>query len=210
MRGRFITFEGVDGAGKSSHLAPFVARVREAGHEVVLSREPGGTALAESLREILLAQAMPELTELLLMFAARADHLHAVIEPALARGAWVVCDRFTDSTLAYQGSGRGMDITFIELLAARVHGHHNPDRTYLFDLDAASAQARRAQARTADRFEQEALDFFDRVRAGYHAIARREPQRFCVVDAAQSFDQVEANVVADFQHWYQSLPEAGR
>lgn len=213
MSGRFITFEGVDGAGKSSHLDWFAAELSRAGHEVLVTREPGGTALAESLRALLLNESMPDVAELLLMFAARADHVDRVIAPELARGTWVVCDRFTDSTLAYQGAGRGMDRDFITLLAKRVHPHCNPDRTYLFDLDPDTARSRRSTGREADRFEQEANPFFDRVRAGYAALAASDPVRFCKIDSSLTIVQIRQALAIDLARWLgeaQSAPPVSR
>lgn len=197
MKGRFISFEGIDGAGKSTHLDWYAERLREAGREVVLTREPGGTELAESLRAILLGQAMDARTELLLVFAARQDHLERRIRPALASGAWVVCDRFTDSTLAYQGAGRQGPLEEIRRLADWIHGELWPDRTYLFDLPAEEAWRRRAQARPADRFEAEGVDFFERVRAGYQAQASADPGRFLVIDASQAIDRIRSILASD-------------
>lgn len=197
MRGRFISFEGIDGAGKSTHLDWYAEQLRQAGREVLLTREPGGTELAEALRALLLGQAMDALTELLLMFAARRDHLERRIRPALASGTWVVCDRFTDSTLAYQGAGRQGPEERIRALAGWVHPDLWPDRTYLFDLPADEALRRRAKARAADRFEAEDLAFFERVRAGYRAQARAEPDRFLVIDASQEIDRIRSVLAAD-------------
>lgn len=187
-RGRFITFEGIDGAGKSTHVEWYAARLREAGLTVQVTREPGGTALGEQLRDITLNQPMASLTELLLVFAARAEHLEQRIRPALARGEWVVCDRFTDSTFAYQGAGRQMGGERVAQLEQLVHGDLQPDRTFLFDLDATEAARRRAAARAADRFEAEDLGFFGRVREAYLERARRAPERFLVIDASRSAD----------------------
>lgn len=192
--GRFITFEGIDGAGKSTHLAATVARLRERGLEVVETREPGGTALAERLRGLLLHEAMSLQTELLLMFAARQDHLDHLIRPALARGAWVVCDRFTDSTYAYQGAGRQMGAEVVARLEALVHPDLQPDQTFYFDLPPALAAARRAQARAADRFEAEDLAFFERVRGGYLQRAQADPRRFVIIDAAAPIEVVATAV----------------
>lgn len=192
--GRFITFEGIDGAGKSTHLAATVARLRARGLEVVETREPGGTALAERLRGLLLHEAMSLQTELLLMFAARQDHLDHLIRPALARGAWVVCDRFTDSTYAYQGAGRQMGAEVVARLEALVHPDLQPDQTFYFDLPPALAAARRAQARAADRFEAEDLAFFERVRGGYLQRAQADPRRFVIIDAAAPIEVVATAV----------------
>ena len=194
--GRFVTFEGIDGAGKSTHLDAAAARRRARGAEVVQTREPGGTVLAERLRELLLGSAMDGLTEALLVFAARRDHLRQVIEPALARGAVVLCDRFTDATFAYQGAGRGMDDGVLAVLEAWVQQGRQPDLTLWFDLPAEEAARRRAAARAADRFEQEDLAFFARVRSGYAARCAAAPQRFRRVDAAQPREAVWAEVEA--------------
>lgn len=190
MSGQLVTFEGIDGAGKSTHVAWYAQRLRELGHEVVLTREPGGTALAERLRELLLGEPMSVDTETLLMFAARNEHLEGLIRPALARGAWVVCDRFTDSTYAYQGGGRGVPFERIEGLEAWVHGGLQPRRTYLFDLPAELAAQRRAAARDADRFEAEDLAFFGRVRQAYLARQARNPARILAIDARCGIEEI--------------------
>lgn len=182
--GRFITFEGIDGAGKSTHIEAVAQHLREAGTTVVLTREPGGTPLAERLREMLLHESMDVLTEALLVFAGRCDHIVQVIAPALAAGHTVLCDRFTDATFAYQGGGRGARIDVLAQLEKLVQGELQPDLTIWFDLPAALAAQRRAQARAADRFEQQDLDFFERVRGGYAARAEAMPQRFARIDAS--------------------------
>jgi dTMP kinase len=181
--GRFISFEGIDGAGKSTHIEALAEHLRERGATVLLTREPGGTALAEHLRELLLHQAMDPLTEALLMFAARRDHLQQHIRPALQRGETVLCDRFTDATMAYQGHGRGFDLQVLAQLESWVQGGLQPDLTLWFDVDPAVAAQRRATARTADRFEQQDLAFFDRVRQGYRARMAQAPTRFVRIDA---------------------------
>jgi dTMP kinase len=197
--GRFITLEGIEGAGKST-VAKFVsAWLGGHGIAVRLTREPGGTPLAERIRQIVLergAEALAPVTETLLMFAARAQHVQNVIGPALARGEWVVCDRFTDATRAYQGSGRGVDAALIEALAGTVHPGLEPDCTLLLDLPVAAGLAR-ARARTssgADRFEAETTAFFEKVRAGYLALARANPHRFRIIDATLPLDAVERRV----------------
>jgi len=158
---RFITLEGIDGAGKSTHVESLAGFLRAQGESVVVSREPGGSELAERIRELLLYREMGSLTELLLVFAARNDHLERLIKPALADGLWVICDRFTDATWAYQGAGRGMDGSTIAWLEAQVHADLQPTRTYWFDLDPLEAAKRRASNREAgDRFEAEDLEFF--------------------------------------------------
>ena len=196
-RGRFITFEGIDGAGKSTHLEWMAGALRARGLEVVVSREPGGTPLAERLRDLLLGVPMSIDTETLLMFAARQAHLDESIRPALARGAWVVCDRFTDSTFAYQGGGRGVPFERIEALERWVHGELQPDRTYLFDLPATVAAERRAAARAADRFEAEDLAFFERVRAAYLRRREAQPGRFVLVDAQQPISDIRVLLEKD-------------
>ena len=194
--GRFITFEGIDGAGKSSHIEAAAEALRAQGRSVCCTREPGGTALAEALRELFLSREMDALTEALLVFAARRDHLRCVIEPALAQGQVVLCDRFTDATMAYQGFGRGFDLNVLAQLEAWVQAGRQPDRTLWFDVPAAVAAARRAAARAPDRLEREDLAFFDRVRAGYAARAEAAPQRFVTIDATASMDAVRARVLA--------------
>ena len=194
MTARFITFEGIDGAGKSTHITAVAERLRCAGTNVVSTREPGGTPLAERLRELVLHEPMDTLTECLLVFAARRDHLQRVIEPALARGDTVLCDRFTDATFAYQGGGGGAEVhTLLQLEAwvqATRDGVRQPDLTIWFDLPPALAAQRRAQARAADRFEQQDVDYFDRVRAAYAARAAAAPERFARIDAALDRDAV--------------------
>lgn len=190
MAGRFITLEGIDGAGKSTHLEALAQRWSAAGHEVVVTREPGGTTLAEALRELLLHRAMDGLTESLLVFAARRDHLTTTILPALERGAIVLCDRFTDASFAYQGGGRGFDLGVLSALEAWVQQGRQPDLTLWFDLPAAQAAARRAAARTPDRFEQQDEAFFERVRAGYAARAEAQPDRIVRLDASGTRDEV--------------------
>jgi len=194
MSARFITFEGIDGAGKSTHITAVAERLRCAGTNVVSTREPGGTPLAERLRELVLHEPMDTLTECLLVFAARRDHLQRVIEPALARGDTVLCDRFTDATFAYQGGGGGAEVhTLLQLEAwvqAMRDGVRQPDLTIWFDLPPALAAQRRAQARAADRFEQQDVDYFGRVRAAYAARAAAAPERFARIDAALDRDAV--------------------
>ena len=191
VRGKFITLEGVDGAGKSTHLDWIAGRLEAAGKKVVVTREPGGTPLGEELRELLLAQPMHLETETLLMFAARREHLDQLILPALAAGNWVLSDRFTDATFAYQGGGRGLDLGRIESLENWVHQGLQPDLTLVFDLSVEEAKRRRMAATAApDRFEQENLDFFARVRAVYLARAARYPQRIRLIDASQTMVEI--------------------
>ena len=194
--GRFITFEGIDGAGKSSHLDRTVAWLRERGHDVLVTREPGGTPLAETLRELVLHTAMDPLTEALLVFSARRDHLVQCIEPALSAGRTVVCDRFTDASFAYQGAGRGFDLTVLQQLEQWVQQGRQPDLTVWFDLPAALAAERRAAARAPDRFESQDQAFFERVREGYAARAASAPGRFRPVDAQGERDAVWSRVEA--------------
>jgi dTMP kinase len=195
--GRFITLEGIDGAGKSSHIDALAGWLRGRGHEVVLTREPGGTPLAEALRSLFLAQPMDALTEALLVFAARRDHLQQVIEPALARGATVLCDRFTDATFAYQGAGRGFDTAVLAQLEAWVQQGRQPDLTLWFDVPADVAAQRRAAARAADRLEAEDTAFFQRVAQGY--AQRAQAPRFARVDGSLALPEVWAQVLAAVQ-----------
>jgi dTMP kinase len=183
MRGRFITFEGIDGAGKSSHIEAVARWLQDQGRQVLLTREPGGTPLAESLRELVLHQSMDPMTEALLVFAARRDHLHTRILPALAEGQDVLCDRFTDATFAYQGAGRGFDLAVLQTLESWVQEGLQPDLTLCFDLPAEVAAQRRSAVRAPDRFEAQDLAFFARVRAGYLQRSKAHPQRFVVMDA---------------------------
>jgi dTMP kinase len=192
--GKFITLEGVDGAGKSTHLGFVADWLRAQGREVVVTREPGGTPLGETLRELLLHRDMDADTELLLMFAARQQHLAERIRPALARGAWVVSDRFTDASYAYQCGGRGLAAERIAALEAWVQRGFTPDLTLLFDVPPEVAEARRAAARTADRFEREADSFFNRVRNAYLDRARAEPARIRVLDARQSIAALQGEI----------------
>ena len=190
MSGRFITFEGIDGAGKSTHIEAVAQHLRAHGSTVICTREPGGTPLAERLREWVLHETMDAVTEVLLVFAARRDHLQRVIEPALARGDTVLCDRFTDATFAYQGAGRGQSLEVLSVLEQWVQHGRQPDLTLWFDLPADIAAHRRAQARMADRFEQQDLEFFSRVREGYLARQTATPGRFAHIDAARDRDEV--------------------
>jgi len=195
VTGRFITFEGIDGAGKSTHIATVTARLARQG-EVVSTREPGGTPLAETLRGLFLHHEMDDLTETLLVFAGRRDHVRTVIAPALAAGKTVLCDRFADASFAYQGGGRGMSAEVLESLERWVVDNCQPQLTLWFDLPAAMAAERRAAARDADRFEQQDLDFFERVRAGYAVRAASAPQRFARIDASLSVPEVAAQIDA--------------
>ena len=196
MTGRFISFEGIDGAGKSTHIQAVADWFRARGADVQLSREPGGTPLAETLRDIVLSQPMGSLTEVLLMFAGRRDHVETVIKPALAAGKTLLCDRFTDASFAYQGGGRGLPLSVLEPLADWVQEGTEPELTLWFDLPSAQAAARRAVAREADRIEQQDLDFFERVRAAYARRAEQAPQRIVRIDASGTVEQVGAQVIA--------------
>lgn len=191
---KFITFEGVDGAGKSTHLAWFADSLRQRGFEVVVTREPGGTPLGERLRDILLNQPMHAETEALLMFAARLEHIEQVIKPALKRGSWVVSDRFSDASFAYQGGGRGVALAKLEQLERWVHQDLQPDLTLLFDIPVEVARQRLSNNITLDRFEQEKADFFEKVRQAYLERYRKYPQRFALIDAAQTPDKVKLDL----------------
>ncbi len=197
LRGRFITLEGIEGAGKSTQRDVVRHCLLEAGVEPILTREPGGSDIAERMRALLLDkvnQGMDADAELLLMFAARAEHLHKTILPALEAGQWVICDRFTDATYAYQGGGRGLDLGRIAVLETFVQGSLRPDLTLLFDLPAATGLARARGRSDPDRFESEALVFFEQVRTEYLRIADREPERVRRVDAERNVDSVAAEV----------------
>ncbi|WP_217476856.1 dTMP kinase [Stutzerimonas stutzeri] len=197
MTGLFISLEGPEGAGKSTNRDYLAQRLREHGLDVVLTREPGGTPLAERIRELLLTPASEPMcsdTELLLVFAARAQHLAQVIRPALARGALVLCDRFTDATYAYQGGGRGLAFQRIEQLEQFVQGEMRPDLTLIFDLPVEVGLARAAARGRLDRFEQEGLEFFEAVRNAYLERARQVPQRYRIIDAGQSLTAVQADL----------------
>jgi len=195
----FITVEGIEGAGKTTCLNLIEQRVRQRGHPLLVTREPGGTALGEDLRKLLLGhrhEGMAGDTELLLMFAARAEHLQAQILPALSAGSWVLCDRFTDATYAYQGYGRGVDLRRIAILERWVQGERRPDLTLLMDLPVEIGLERAGKRSAPDRFESEASAFFERVRNGYLSLANAQPNRFRVIDAARSLQQVSDQVVS--------------
>jgi dTMP kinase len=203
--GKFLTFEGVDGAGKSTHVDWVCTYLKEAGCDVVQTREPGGTALGEKLRQWLLHEPMHLETETLLMFAARNEHLRNRIEPALAQGQWVVCDRFTDATFAYQGGGRNLGVDRVAELADWVHPGFAPDRTWLFDVPLEVARERLNRTRTLDRFEQEQADFFERTRAVYLALAAQEPDRFLIIDGTQSIQTIRRELERDLDRLVQTL-----
>jgi dTMP kinase len=200
-RGRFITFEGIDGAGKSTQIDVVAGALRARGLHLVLTREPGGTALGEALRELILNQGMTEETETLLLFAARAEHLARVIRPALAAGQWVLCDRFTDATYAYQSGGRGVPEERIAALEHWVHADLQPDLTLLFDVPPEVAAERLARARAADRFEGEEVGFFQAVRREYLARAERDPARFFIVDGTRAPDALRVQLTELMQRW---------
>jgi dTMP kinase len=194
-RGKFITFEGIDGAGKSTHIGFLTDLLRARGKTVVSSREPGGTALGERLRELLLHEKMHLETEALLMFASRREHIAQVIAPGIERGDWVLCDRFTDASFAYQSAGRGMDRARMESLEHWVHPDLQPDLTLVFDVPVEVARARLDATRTLDKFEQEQSEFFTRCRNEYLRRAAQFPQRISVIDSTRSIEATRAALV---------------
>lgn len=202
MRGRFITFEGIDGSGKSTQIESVAQALGAAGVPLVRTREPGGTAMAEALRDVILHQPMSALAETLLMFAARAEHVAQVIGPALAAGRWVLCDRFSDATYAYQCAGRGVASGRVATLESWTHPGLQPDLTIVFDLDPAEAARRRAAARAADRFESETAEFFERVRAGYLQRAAGDPQRFMTVDGGLEAGEILRRILERLAPWH--------
>ena len=198
-RGFFLTLEGAEGVGKSTNIEFITQYLEQRGIDYVLTREPGGTQLGEKIRELLLAvheESMSEFTELLLVFAARAQHLDKIIEPALAAGKWVVCDRFTDATFAYQGAGRGLSMETIGELESMVQGELRPDLTLILDLDPEIGMQRASNRGELDRFEREQMSFFRHVRQGYLDIAQAEPERCTVIDAAKSLEDVKLDLLA--------------
>jgi dTMP kinase len=198
-RGLFLTLEGAEGVGKSTNIEFITQYLEQRGIDYVLTREPGGTQLAERIREILLAvheESMSELTELLLVFAARAQHLDKVIEPALRAGKWVVCDRFTDATFAYQGAGRGLSVETISQLQSMVQGELRPDLTLILDLDPEIGMERASNRGELDRFELEQQSFFRSVRQGYLDIAKAEPERCLLIDASKPLEDVKVDLLA--------------
>lgn len=198
-KAKFITFEGVDGAGKSTHLEWFANALRQRGIDLLVTREPGGTPLGEQLREILLNQPMHVETEAMLMFAARREHVEQVIRPALQRGTWVISDRFSDASFAYQGGGRGVSLAKLEQLEQWVHGNLQPDLTLLFDVPIEVARQRLSNNVSLDRFEQEKGEFFERVRQAYLARAAKSPQRIAVIRAEKTIHEVQqelSNIIA--------------
>lgn len=202
--GRFITLEGVEGAGKSSNIVFLRDLIGTAGHKVITTREPGGTPPGEAIRELLLADhgtAMPAMTELLLMFAARACHLDQLIRPALARGDWVLCDRFTDASYAYQGGGRGLGEEPVAILERMVQGDLRPDLVLLFDLPVEAGLERTRSRGHGNRFDDEAVAFHEAVRAAYLARARAEPDRYRVIDAATDLAGVQTQLHTALSDW---------
>ena len=198
-RGKFITVEGIEGVGKSTNIDTLVQRIEAAGHKVLTTREPGGTPFAEDIREILMNRSdepVPEIAELLLMFAARSFNVNNVILPALEAGTWVVCDRFTDSTRAYQGGGRGLPMETINRVADWVHGDTWPDLTILLDAPVEVGMERAGNRGEPDRFEQERHEFFQRVRECYLQIAASEPNRFVVIDTTRTIEEVREEISA--------------
>ena len=199
MQGKFITVEGIEGVGKTTNMEFIHQQLLASGKDVVVTREPGGTLLGEAIRGLLLDPrytGMDSTCELQLMFAARAEHLARVVRPALQRGQWVLCDRFTDATYAYQGGGRGIDKSVIARLEALVQGDFRPDMTLLLDVPVEVGLARAGQRGELDRFEQEKMEFFERVRAAYLAMADEYPQRYRVIDASQPLEQVQLQLAA--------------
>lgn len=197
-RGLFITVEGGEGVGKSTNIALLENFLRDNGVDVIVTREPGGTPMGEEVRELLLAprdEPMADMAELLLIFAARAQHLHEVIRPALARGTWILCDRFTDATYAYQGGGRGMNLNDIARLEALVQGELRPDYTLLLDAPVATGMRRARERGELDRIEQETAEFFDSVRSRYLALAEQGGGRYRVIDAGAALEDVQAQLL---------------
>ena len=195
--GLFITVEGVEGAGKSTQLSLIIERLEAAGIEVVSTREPGGTPFAESVRELLLAnreEKVDQVAEMLLMFAARSQHLSGLIKPAIAEGKWVVCDRFTDATYAYQGGGRELGFDLVAQLEQLVQGDFRPDRTFYLDLPVEQGMQRVFARGEKDRFEEEKIEFFERVRSAYLRLVDANPERYIVIDASQSLETVQSDL----------------
>jgi dTMP kinase len=195
--GKFITVEGIEGVGKTTNVAFLREAIEKRGYEVLTTREPGGTPMAERIREMLIEhgdEAVPDITELLLMFASRSLHVNNVIQPALAAGTWVVCDRFTDASRAYQGGGRGFPQEDINRLAEWVHGDLRPDLTILLDAPVETGMSRAGRRGSPDRIEIERADFFERVRECYLSLAEGDPERFAVIDASRDIDAVRVSI----------------
>lgn len=199
QRGRFITFEGTEGGGKSTQIALVKSALEALGLEVIVTREPGGTELSEKIRDLLLTEEMHENTELLLMFAARAEHVEKVIKPALSAGKWVLSDRFTESSYAYQGYGRGVDLDKIAQLERLVQGTLRPDITFWFDLPIEMGMKRVRRRAASDRFEQEQMAFFERVVSGFAQLAKARPEQFVRIDAKQSIEELNQNIMAEIE-----------
>lgn len=198
MKGKFITLEGTEGVGKSTNLSFIEKKIKEKGYEVLVTREPGGTPLAEELREVLLAnreEAFDPTAELLTIFAARAQHLNQVIRPALEKGIWVLSDRFTDATYAYQGWGRGLSIAHIQQLEKLVQENIQPDATVILDIDVSVGLARASKRAELDRFENEKVQFFEKVRQGYLTRVKENPRRYYVVNAGQALEGVQQDIL---------------
>ncbi len=203
-RGKFITLEGTEGVGKSTNLQFIQQFLEQRGLPLLVTREPGGTPLAEQIRELLLAkrqEQVNELAELLLVFAARAQHFHTVIQPALEKGTWVLCDRFTDATYAYQGGGRGLSLDCISTLETLVQGEQRPDLTIILDVDVEVGLGRAGERGEADRFESEAVEFFERVRAAYRTRASQAPEHYVTVDAGVPLDKVQHQLAYVLRHF---------
>ncbi len=203
-RGRFISFEGGEGVGKTTQIGRLADFLRQRGIEVVVTREPGGTPVGEAIRDVLLDKALPAMhadTELMLMYGARAEHVHKLIRPALERGQWVLSDRFADASHVYQGAGRGLDPARIDALDAWVLQGFAPDRTILFDMPVAQGMARVRSRGDTDRFEEEKQAFFERIRQGYLRRAAQFAERFVVVDAAREMDEVTATLIETVKPW---------
>ncbi len=208
-KGKFLTIEGTEGVGKSTNIAFIQQYLKGQGIDLLVTREPGGTPLAEEIRELLLAnrdETMNETAELLLVFAARSQHLHQVILPALKKGVWVLCDRFTDATYAYQGGGRGLDSQLIANLEQQVQGDIRPDLTLLLDIDVKVGLSRASQRGELDRFENEKISFFDKVRQTYLHLAEKHAARYAVIDAATSLEDVQAEIKRHLDQFLSPLP----
>ncbi len=205
FEGKFITFEGVEGAGKTTNIEFIAKKFQEKGLDILLTREPGGTIIGEAIRDILISKDLPEMhhtTELLLMFAARAEHINRKIIPALEQGKWVLCDRFTDASYAYQGAGRGIDFNKIKTLEKLVQNKLRPDYTFLFDLDANVGLARAKRRGETDRFEQQDIDFFNRVRAQYLKMAKSDKSRYCIINAQYDIETVQQQIFSILNDLY--------
>ncbi len=204
-KGKFITLEGMDGAGKSTHIPDIINQIKALGETVVSTREPGGTPLAEQLREILLHQAMHAETETLLMFAARREHIEQVIAPAIARGDCVISDRFTDATYAYQAGGKAVSVAKINALETWVQGDLQPDMTLLFDVPVDVSLNRLSLARTPDKFEREGADFFEKLRNAYLTRAKQDPTRFRIINGNQAIEAVKNEVKVSIEEFFSRL-----